>query len=223
MLIPMVIFTNNSGLFYDNNIPGISHSLHTCTSATSCPADTSQGSCAHLIPTQDLGWAPKRDAQESPHLDATCPFWLVPTCPSATAELSALHPPKDSALLLTLELLTLQTPSEKWCLTLQTQKHSTKTFSWLSSPASPTSDPHGNLTIEQLLRGAREVLALPSLGAEHCPRSHTHNLGTWDWAKFCALGWLNLQKSSPKRAKLDKFCNICFKPFSFTSKSELIS
>lgn len=144
-------------------------------------------------------------------------LWLVPTCHSR-----AVSPAPTPGLCL--ELLTVQTPSEKWCLTLQTQKHNTKTFfSWLSSPASPTSDPHGNLTTEQLLHGAREMLALPSLGAEHHPRSHTHNLGTWDWAKFCALGWLNLQKSSPKQAKLDKFCNICFKPFSFTSQSELIS
>lgn len=88
MLIPMVIFNKNSGLFYDN-IPGISHSLHTCTSATSCPADTSQGSCAHLIPTQILGGHP-RDAQESPHLDAAHPF------PSFPPALAGPHLPQQS-------------------------------------------------------------------------------------------------------------------------------
>lgn len=87
MLIPMVIFNNNSGLFCDN-IPGISHSLHTCTSATSCPPDTSQGSGAHLTPTQDLGWALKRDAQESSHLDAAHPF------PSFPPALAGLHLPQ---------------------------------------------------------------------------------------------------------------------------------
>lgn len=207
----MAIFNKNS-----DNIPGITDSLHTRTSATSCPADTSQGSRARLIPTQDFGWVPKRDAQESSHLDATHPFPSSPPalaglhCPSATAELTAQHPLRVCALLppgTTLELLTLQTPSEKRCLTLQTQKHSTKTFSWPSSPASPTSDPHGNLTIEQLLRGAREMWHFPALELNTVP-GHTHSLGTRDWAKFCALGWLNLQKSSPKQAKLDKFCNM---------------
>lgn len=88
MHIPMVVFKENSGLFYDNNIPGIPHSLHTCTPATSCPNDTSQGS--HLIPTQDLGWAPQRDAQESPNWDAIRPF---PSFPPALAEHSRADSP----------------------------------------------------------------------------------------------------------------------------------
>lgn len=73
----MAVFSKNSGLFY-NNIPGTSHSLHTLTSATSCPTDISQGSHERLTPTQDLGWAPKRDAGESPHLDAPHPFPSFP-------------------------------------------------------------------------------------------------------------------------------------------------
>lgn len=77
----MAVFNENSGLFYGNNTPGISHSLHTCTSATSCPTDTSQGSCARVIPTQDLGWA---------RLDATHPF---PSFPPALAGRSRADQP----------------------------------------------------------------------------------------------------------------------------------
>lgn len=88
MLNPMVVFNKNTGLFCDNNIPGISHSLHTHTSATSCPTDTSQRSHPRLIPAQDLGWTPKRDAQESPHLDASHPF------PSFPPALAGLHLPQ---------------------------------------------------------------------------------------------------------------------------------
>lgn len=122
--------------------------------------------CNSSLPiiSSSSGWSPLPQC----HSRADSPAFTQSLCSAPTREnLGAL------------ELLTLQTPSEKRCLTLQTQKHSTKTFSWLSSPASSTSDPHGNLTIEQLLRGAREMLALPSLGAEHCPRSHTQfgNLG----------------------------------------------
>lgn len=220
----MVIFTKNSGLFYDNNIPGISHSLHTCTSATSCPNDTSQGLYAHLIPTQILGGHPLR-MHRNPHI------WmqLIPSHHFLQCHSRALSPAPTPGLCSAPSREKPNLGASHLAGTLRKvlpdppdTKHSTKPFSF-SSPASPTSAPHGNPTTEQLLCGAREMLALPSLGAEHHPRSHTHNLGTWDWAKFCALGWLNLQKSSPKQAKLDKFCNICFKPFSFTSKSELIS
>lgn len=84
MHIPMAVFNENSGLFNGNNTPGISHSLHTCTSAT----DTSQGSRARLTPTQDLGQAPKRDAQESPNSDATRPFSSFPQA------LAGLHLPQ---------------------------------------------------------------------------------------------------------------------------------
>lgn len=144
-------------------------------------ANTPQGLCAHLIPTQHLGWAPKRDAQESPHLDATHPF---PSLPPALAGLHLLQrpsraqgpAPKDSALLPqgkgkthTLELLTLQTPSEKRCLTLQTQKPSPGSPVLPAPPLIPMETHH-----RTAVHGAREMLA-----PEHCPRSHTQsgNLG----------------------------------------------
>lgn len=175
---------------------------------------------AHLIPTQDLEWAPKRDAGESPHLDAPHPFpSFPPALPQCRSRAEALHPLKGSSLLppgktQVLEPLTLQTPSEKWCLTLQTQKHSTKNL----PPALLSCQPH--LWSPQKSH-PREMLALPSLRAERGPRSHTQfrNLGLGQ--VLCIR--LNLQKLSPKQAKLDKFCNIWSKLFSFTNKRKLIS
>lgn len=119
-----------------------------CTpSATSCPADTSQGSQAD--PSLRISGGHPRGMHRNPQIRMQfvpshhfLQLWLVSTCPSDTAELTALHPLEDSHQGKPWSSFPLQTPSEKQCPTLQTQKHSTKTFSWLSSPASPTSDPH---------------------------------------------------------------------------------
>lgn len=67
-----------------------SQESHTPCTLTPQPqaANTSQGLCAHLIPTQHLGWAPKRNAWGSPHLDATHPL------PSSPPALAGLHLPQ---------------------------------------------------------------------------------------------------------------------------------
>lgn len=185
MHIPTVVFNENSGLFCGNNIPGMTHALHTCTSAAQLTTrGTSRASRACLIPTQDPGWAPKRDAQESSHLDATRPF---PSFPPALAGLCLPQghsradqpctsqglrsaPTREnprlgaSNLADTLRKAMPDPPDTK-------AQHKNLLLALLSCQAHP--DPHGNLTTEQLLRGDREMLALPSLGAEHCPRSHT--------------------------------------------------
>lgn len=151
MHIPMVVFKENSGLFYDNNIPGIPHSLHTCTPATSCPNDTSQGS--HLIPTQDLGWAPQKDAQESPNWDAIRPF---PSFPPALAE----HSRADSPA-----------PTQGLCSAPTRENPTARSFSPCRHPQKSDARPSRHKSTAQKPSGSPLLPAPPLIPTEISPQN----------------------------------------------------
>lgn len=129
-------------------------------------------------PLRILGGHPRgthRNPQIRIQLIPSHPFlqlWLVSTCPSDTAELTALHPLKDSH----------QGKPTAWSFPpcrhpqksdARPSRH--KSTAQKPSPGSPLLPAPPLIPMETPPRNSWEMLALPSLGAEH--PGHTHNLG----------------------------------------------
>lgn len=173
----MAVFKENSGLFCNDNIPGISHSLHTCTSATSCQLMLHRDRVHGRSPLSILGGHPRgmhRNPQIQMQLIPSHPF-LQP-CPSDTAELTALLPPKGShqGIPRAQSSPPCRHPQES-----DARPSGHKSTAQNPSPGSPLLPAPPLVPMETSPQnscvGDREMLALPSPGAEH--PGHTHSLG----------------------------------------------